>query len=40
MRSVQDVLKQNDAKITELRSLLRGRWKNLKRALGRKPPIP
>jgi SAM-dependent methyltransferase len=40
MRSVQDVLKQNDAKITELRSLLRGRWKNLKRALGPKPPIP
>ena len=40
MRSVQEVLKQNDAKITELRGLLRGRWKNLKRALGPKRSTP
>ena len=37
---LREVLRRNDAKITELRALLRGRWKNLKRALGPKRPIP
>lgn len=33
-------LRENDAKITELRAALHGRWKNLKRALGPSRPIP
>jgi hypothetical protein len=37
---LREVLRQNDAKITELRALLRGRWRNLKRALGQNRPIP
>jgi hypothetical protein len=40
LTSASELLIRNDAQITALRAALRGRWKNLKRALGPRPPIP
>lgn len=36
----RELLIQNDATITALRAEMRDRWKNLRRAFGRKPPAP
>jgi len=40
LESAHQSLVRHDAKITELRALLHGRWKNLKRALGPSRPVP
>ncbi len=37
---VREILRENDAKITELRRELSGRWKNIKRAIGPRRPPP
>jgi SAM-dependent methyltransferase len=36
----RDLLLQNDATIADLRAQMRSRWKNLRRAFGRKPRLP